>query len=52
MRKSHKKRTLTFGDFIVTVWDACGREKARKVVRYAVNTQLVVFRKNRRFVVP
>jgi hypothetical protein len=51
MKSKPKKKEFTFGAFIASVWDACDQRKARRVVRHAVNTRLVVFRRHRRFVV-
>ena len=44
MRANQEKEALTFGKFIATVYDACGRQKAEGIVRLAVNMHLVEFR--------
>jgi len=49
--KSDHRRTLTFGDLIVWVYSTCSRRKAQALVRFAVNRQVVVFRRRQRFVV-
>jgi len=50
MKTNHKK-TLTFGELIESVYSACGHRRARAIVRFAVNAQVVVFRGQRRFVI-
>jgi hypothetical protein len=50
MRTNHKKKALTFGEFIAGVYDACGRQKAKGIVRLAVNARLVNFQGSQRFV--
>ena len=47
---NHKKR-LTFGDLIESVYNACSHRRAKAIVRFAVNTHVVVFRGQRRFVI-
>jgi hypothetical protein len=49
MKANCRKGHLTFGEFIMAVYDACGRQKAKGVVRLAVNAHLVEFRGQRRF---
>jgi hypothetical protein len=51
MMNNRKKKPLTFGDFIAAVYDACGRQKAKGIVRLAVNAHLVKFRGHDRFVI-
>jgi hypothetical protein len=51
MISPRKKRALTFGDFIVNVYRACGKRKAAGIVRLAVNARLVAFQGHHRFVV-
>ena len=51
MKTNHTKRLMTFGDFIAAIYDACGKRRAGKIVRHAVNAHLVVFRGHRHFVV-
>ena len=50
-RTNGKKNALTFGDFIAAAYRVWGRRSAKEVVRLAVNTHLVVFRGQQRFVV-
>jgi hypothetical protein len=51
MKAHHKKRALTFGDFIAAVYDACGQRRARAIVRLVVNAHMVAFRGRQRFVI-
>jgi hypothetical protein len=44
MKNNHEKKSLTFGEFIASVYDACDKQKAGALVRFAVNAQLVAFR--------
>jgi hypothetical protein len=50
MKEPHKK-SLTFGDFVASVYGACSRRKAKAFVRFAVNARLIMFRGRRRFVI-
>ena len=49
--KANQKKRLTFGNLIASVYSACGHRRARAIVRFAVNAQVVVFRGQRRFVI-
>jgi len=49
--KANQKKRLTFGDLIASVYTACSQRRARAIVRFAVNAQVVVFRGQRRFVI-
>jgi hypothetical protein len=49
MKTTSKKKTLTFGDFIVGIYEVCGKRKARGMVQLAVNAHLLEFRGPRRF---
>jgi hypothetical protein len=51
MKTSYKKKEVRFGDFIVAVYDACGKRRAREVVRFAVNAHIVVFSGQGHFVI-
>jgi hypothetical protein len=51
MKTSQKKKALTFGEFVASVYEACGKRKARGIVRLAVNAHLVEFRGQQRFVI-
>ena len=51
MKHIPEKKPLTFGDFIMGVYDAWGKRRARGVVWLAVNTRLVAFRGRRRFII-
>jgi hypothetical protein len=48
---NHKKKALTFGEFIAGIYDACGKQKARGVVRLAVKVHWVEFRGHDRFMI-
>ncbi|HYV27645.1 MAG TPA: hypothetical protein VFA77_08945 [Candidatus Eisenbacteria bacterium] len=50
--KANKKNTaLTFGGFIAAVYRACGKRRARRIVRLAVNAHLIEFGGQQRFVI-
>jgi len=51
MMINHKKKPLKFGEFIASVYAACGKQKAKRIVRFAVNAHLVEFRGHDRFVI-
>jgi hypothetical protein len=51
MKINQKKQPLTFGDLIATVYAAYGGQKARRIVRLAVNAHLIQFRGHDRFVI-
>jgi hypothetical protein len=51
MKSNHKKKALTFGDFIAATYLAWGALRAKGFVRLAANTHLVVFRGQQRFVI-
>jgi hypothetical protein len=51
MKSNHKKKTLTFGDFIAATYGAWGPRRARGLVRLALKAHLVVFRGRQRFVI-
>jgi hypothetical protein len=44
MKTNHQKKALTFGDLIAAVYGACGKRRARGIVRLAVNAHVVAFR--------
>jgi hypothetical protein len=49
MKTSSKKKTLTFGDFVVGIYEVCGKRKAKGIVQLAVNAHLLEFRGAQRF---
>jgi len=49
MKANHKKKALTFGDLIATVYDTCGPRRARKIIRRAVNEHVIVFQGRQRY---
>jgi hypothetical protein len=51
VKANQKKKALTFGEFIMAVYDACSRQKAEGIVRLAVNARLLEFRGHDRFVI-
>jgi hypothetical protein len=51
MKTNCRKRHLTFGAFIMALYDACGRQKAEGMVRLAIKARLVEFRGHDRFVI-
>jgi hypothetical protein len=51
MKSNDRKKALTFGEFVASVYNACDREKAKGIVRLAVKTQRVEFRSRQRFVI-
>jgi hypothetical protein len=51
MKLHYKKKTMTFGKFIASVYDACGRQKAREIVQRAVNQRWIEFRGKQRFLI-
>ena len=51
MTVNQAKKTLTFGEFIMAVYGACGRRQAGEIIWRAVNTHLVEFRGHDHFVI-
>ena len=51
MKTHHPKKTLTFGEFVASAYAACGKRKARGIVRLAVNARWVEFLGQQRFVI-
>jgi hypothetical protein len=43
MKTIHKRKALTFGDLIAAVYKACGKRRAKGIIRLAVNAHLVTF---------
>lgn len=50
MKTNCRKRRLTFGEFIMAVYDVWGKRRARGIVWLAVNARLVTLRSHRRIV--
>jgi hypothetical protein len=48
MKANHKKRALTFGNLIETVYGACGNRRAKGIIRLGIDAHIVVFREQRR----
>ena len=51
MKTNRRKKALTFGEFIASVYDAYGKPKAMGIVRLAVKARWVEFRGQQRFVI-
>ncbi len=51
MKTTFRKKPLTFGDFVVGVYEACGKRRARGIVRLAIKAHLIEFLGPRRFVI-
>ena len=51
MKSNGRKKALTFGEFIASVYDACGKRKAIGMVRLALETHWLEFRGQQRFVI-
>jgi hypothetical protein len=51
MKTNCGKKSLTFGEFITTAYDAWGQRRAKRIVRLAVKTRWVEFRGQQRFVI-
>jgi hypothetical protein len=48
MKANHKKRAVTFGNLIETVYGVCGNRRAGGIIRLAIDAHVVVFREQRR----
>jgi hypothetical protein len=48
MKANHKKKALTLGHLIETVYSVCGNRSARGIIRLAIDAHVVVFREQRR----
>jgi hypothetical protein len=44
MKINSRKKPPTLGEFIARVYDVCGEQKAKGVVRFAIKAHLVEFR--------
>jgi len=49
MKVSQGKKALTFGEFIMAVYDARDKQQAKEIVWLAINAHLVEFQGQRRF---
>jgi hypothetical protein len=49
MKIHPKKKGLTFGQFIASVYETCGERRAKGIVRLAVKAHLIEFRGEQRF---
>jgi len=48
---NHKKKVLTFGEFVAGIYDACGRKKGSGIVRLAVKARWIEFHGHDRFMI-
>jgi hypothetical protein len=44
MKANRKKKALTFGNLIETVYSVCGAHRAKGIIRLAIDAHVVVFR--------
>ncbi len=44
MKHLQTKKTIRLGDLIAAVYEACGRQKARGILRLALDAHVVTFR--------
>ena len=51
MKTNQTEKRLTIGELIATVCSACGRRKARGILRLALHAHFVVFRWRNRYVI-
>jgi hypothetical protein len=48
MKVNSKRKALTFGNLIETVYDTCGNRRAKGMIRLAVDAHVVVFQEQQR----
>jgi hypothetical protein len=51
MKAIPKRKALTLGEFIVSVYDACGKRRANGIIRLAINAHMVAFLGQRHFII-
>ncbi|MCL4180117.1 MAG: hypothetical protein KJ072_20510 [Verrucomicrobia bacterium] len=51
MKNSHPKKGLTFGEYVASVYETCGKRRAGAKIQLAIDAHLVEFLGRRRFVV-
>lgn len=51
MKKEAPRQVLRFGDVVESIYNACGRRKARNIVRLAVNANVIIFCGHVRYVI-
>lgn len=51
MKTNRREKALTFGEFIASVYDVCGRRKAKGIVRLIVKARWVEFCGQQRYVI-
>ena len=50
VKTNQMEKALTFGDLIATVYNACGKRRARGILRLCLQARLVAFRGCNRYV--
>jgi hypothetical protein len=51
MKINQEKKALTFGDLIESVYRACGKRRARGIIRLAAKARLIVFQGHGRLMI-
>ena len=51
MKIHHPKKSLTFGEYVVSVYKTCGNRRAQENIQFAVNAHLVHFLGRNSFVI-
>ena len=51
MKAKPEKMALTFGEFIMAVYDAQGKRRARGIIRLAVEARLIEFQRHSRIMI-
>jgi hypothetical protein len=51
MKAIRKRKALTLGEFVVLVYDACGKRQATGIIRLAVNAHVVAFPGRRHLII-
>jgi hypothetical protein len=49
MKPKPMGKALTFGELIANFYNACGKRRAKEILRLLIKAQLVVFRKHYRY---
>jgi hypothetical protein len=51
MKGTQRTKALTLGEFIVSIYDACGKQGAKEIIRLALNAHIVAFPGRRYFII-
>ena len=51
MNSTRKKKALTFGGYIVAIYETCGSRRGKAIVQHAVNAHLLKFKSQQRFLI-